>query len=50
MIIGAIAPFKILKFLLGIIFDNDTSLYLPKPLHELHAPFGELNENFSEDI
>src|SRR5919202_2900521 len=42
---GLIAPSIILFDLSGIIKSGSNSILIPKPLHSLHAPKGELNEN-----
>lgn len=41
---GLIAPSSILLVLSGIINSGSNSILIPKPLHSLHAPKGELKE------
>src|SRR5919204_4722814 len=42
---GFIAPSSMLFDLSGIINSGSNSILIPRPLHSLHAPNGELNEN-----
>src|SRR5919201_4800702 len=42
---GLIAPSSMLLDLSGIIKSGSNSILMPRPLHSLHAPNGELNEN-----
>src|ERR671922_1066470 len=42
---GFIAPSSKLLDLSGIIKSGSNSILMPRPLHSLHAPNGELNEN-----
>src|SRR5919108_5906843 len=42
---GLIAPSSMLFDLSGIINSGSNSILMPRPLHSLHAPNGELNEN-----
>src|SRR3970040_3011907 len=42
---GTIAPSKIDLLLSGITRSASNSIFIPKPLHALHIPNGELNEN-----
>src|SRR5919201_6428667 len=42
---GRIAPSIMLFDLSGIIKSGSNSIFMPRPLHSLHAPNGELNEN-----
>src|SRR6185503_12292004 len=42
---GTIAPSKMLLDLFGMTSSGSNSVLIPSPLHSLHAPNGELNEN-----
>ncbi len=42
---GTIAPSRIDFVLSGITKSGSNSIFIPKPLHVLHIPNGELNEN-----
>src|SRR5215510_11516279 len=42
---GLMAPSSMLLDLSGIIKSGSNSILMPRPLHSLHAPNGELNEN-----